>query len=344
MPKRRLLQAKSIRGVAERHRRFFGHRNRVELRPSSRNRAQRLEARVREGKLRAPVLKNYRANLSNHVLPTLGDRRLGDIGVQDVQALIDQLRASGKASYTVLNIRNALRSALALAKKERIIPFNPAGEVDAPTAQREREPVQLTVGQVELLVTAAKTVDDRNLIRFAANSGLRFSEAIALRWDDVRLEPGKERLLVSVQFYRGELVQRTKTRSSRRDVPLLPQAAEALRSQLRESSRPNPHGLFFPNTAGNHLHASNWNRREWTEIRAAAGLPEVHFHDLRSFFVSHVRASNLPLATTLALVGHSDERTHDGYTKLTDGAEAEARQKLPAFFEQTAGEESVGPE
>jgi integrase len=60
---------------------------------------------------------------------------------------------------------------------------------------------------------------------------------------------------------------------------------------------------------------SNFNRRRWDPIRKAAGLPGLHLHDLRHLYVSRIRDAGLSSALSEQLVGHSDERTHRGYTQ-----------------------------
>ena len=80
---------------------------------------------------------------------------------------------------------------------------------------------------------------------------------------------------------------------------LSPQAADALKQQSAAQQvdvRPNPNGLVFPSPAGSYWRDSNFNRRVWQPTREAAGLPELLFHTLRYFYVSHVRAQGLPTA------------------------------------------------
>ncbi len=69
---------------------------------------------------------------------------------------------------------------------------------------------------------------EKNLIQFAFWSGLRTSELIALRWQDIDLE--QNRLYVRIAKVRGHL-KGTKTKSGLREVTLQPQAREALLSQ-----------------------------------------------------------------------------------------------------------------
>jgi hypothetical protein len=106
----------------------------------------------------------------------------------------------------------------------------------------------------------------------------------------------------------------------RRNLVLTPEAAEALRSQQIEG-RSSADGLVFPSPTGTYWRASNFNRRRWQAIRERAELPELHFHDLRHFFVSYVSAMKLPPALTKQLTGHTDDATHDGYTYAIPGSE-----------------------
>lgn len=203
------------------------------------------------------------------------------------------------------------------------------------------EPIALTVAQVRKLADAARTPDERNLILVAAFTGSRMGELFGLRWENVALEPeGHETALIVEQAYQGEVVDRPKTASGRRLVELGSNAAEALRAQHVESKRPNPHGLVFPSPEGSYQRQSNFTRRAWKTIRDRAGLPDVHFHDLRHFFVSHVRNAGLPSAVTEQLAGHSDERTHRGYTHAIPGTSSLIRAALAdALSEKEAGRE-----
>jgi integrase len=168
-------------------------------------------------------------------------------------------------------------------------------------------------------------------VLLAALTGLRFSETIGLRWEDVELSPERPKLRVTTQHYRGRTGE-PKTRSARREIDLADQAVQVLRSQRVESTRENELGLVFPSGDGKHIHASNWNRRVWEHIRAAANLPDVHFHDLRSFFVSEAKAAGLAEPVTQQLVGHTDGRVHARYSYAVEGTDAITRRRLTDRF------------
>jgi integrase len=166
---------------------------------------------------------------------------------------------------------------------------------------------------------------------FAAFTGARKSECFAIRWSDVDLTRGKETARVVRQFYKGELVDETKTPAGAREIILAPRAARALRElsvAQQVDERENPHGLVFPSPRGSYWLDSNFDRRVWQKARTKAKLPELTFHTLRYFYISMVRAQGLPNAITEQLVGHVDERTHRGYTRPIPGTEPLIRAAL----------------
>jgi len=77
---------------------------------------------------------------------------------------------------------------------------------------------------------------EKNLIQCAFWTGLRTSELIALRWQDVDFD--KNCIHVRIAKVRGQLKD-TKTKSGKRDVILQPQAREALLSQTIFTGKQN---------------------------------------------------------------------------------------------------------
>jgi hypothetical protein len=90
--------------------------------------AHRDPARVQSGRTRlAPsTFAEYRRSLLSHVLPRLGSRTLASLRTDDVDALIADLEADGKAAGTVRNIVTPLRKMLADAVRQGKLHANPA--------------------------------------------------------------------------------------------------------------------------------------------------------------------------------------------------------------------------
>ena len=245
----------------------------------------RRKALVERGELRSSTVALNEADVRNHVLPTLGKRRLRDVTVEDVERLGDGLKLSPDSAKRVLN---TLSLVFKLAVKYRHVPYNPVRDADKPKARRRQLDLP-TLADVHRLADLAPTQVIRALTLTAAFTGIRKSEAFALRWPNVDLTEGAELALVVEQFYKGELVPSAKTEASDREIVLSPQAAAVLRELsvgYGFDDLPNPHGLVFPSPTGVRWRDSNFDRRVWSPMRDAAGLPGITFHVLRYFFVS----------------------------------------------------------
>lgn len=289
-------------------------------------------AGVAQGRLRSSTVYGRERDLRRHLLPALGGRRVDRIGVEAVTRLQNELTAAGQSNYSVRRIVGTLGTLLEYARRCRLVQFNPVRDVDLPPPRRRREPPLLTVEQVEHLAAHAPDVDVRNLILVAAYCGMRAGETFGLHWRSVELTAGQEALVVAQQFYAGELVERVKTPAGYREILLAPRAAEALRSQQVEG-RSSADGLVFPAPLGGYWSSSNFNRRAWQPARAAAGLRDLHLHDLRHFYVTRIRAAGLPTSVTEQLAGHADERVHRLYTHQLESGKQVVREALARAFE-----------
>jgi integrase len=295
----------------------------------------RVRASASQGNLEASTVYTYERDLRGHIIPAFGATRLDRIGVEQIERWQDSLSADNYSNWTVRRLVTTLGNVLDLARRRKIIAANPVGDVEKPSARRRREPVVLSLEQVYKLADAAESIDERNLVLTAAFTGARISELFGLRWQHVDLDGSPPALVIAEQVYQGVHKDRAKTPSGYREVILPPPAVDGLRSQQIEG-RHSERGIVFPAPEGGYWRASNFNRRQWRAIREAATLPELHFHDLRHFYVSHVRNAGLPTSITEQLVGHSDERTHRGYTHAVPGTEQVIYEGLTRAFDQSA--------
>ncbi len=112
------------------------------------------------------------------ILPELGDRRIGSITHDELQAWIADLVAAGKAPATVVKARQIVSKILAGAVKARLIPNNPADGLDVPKVEREE---QRFLTPAEMPGWPTPLTDYRSLVLVGAYCGLRQGELLALR-------------------------------------------------------------------------------------------------------------------------------------------------------------------
>lgn len=231
------------------------------------------------------------------------------------------------AGQSLRNVVAVLRGALGAAVDHGHLRTNPAEGLRIAGAARAEEPwTWLPPEQVERLV-AALPDPERHLAAFAAGTGLRAGELVALRLADV----GADSILVRY----GAPGRPTKTRRIRR-VPILPLARDAWAAwRAATAAWPNPLGLAFPGRHG--AHRSRAHVIRWDLWRAAcAGLGRsVRWHDLRhtcaSSLVSGVWGRSWSLEEVREVLGHTSIAVTQRYAHLGESAVARAARETPGI-------------
>jgi integrase len=162
------------------------------------------------------------------------------------------------------------------------------------------------------------------LLRFAAATGLRPCEWIALERRDVRRDDGV--VLVERSYSRGQLKAYGKTERSRRRVPLSNVALSALDALPPRIDTP----LLFPSLTGLHLNLGNWHRRDWLPAIEASGIGHGTPYTLRHSFATNALGVGLSIFELARYMGTSVEMIDRTYGHLAAGSEQAARDKLDA--------------
>ena len=130
---------------------------------------------------------------------------------------------------------------------------------------------------------------------------------------------------VNKQWRTDGVVANTKTTASVRVVPLHPTTAKALVALKLKSGHSAPTDPIFSTASGRHILHSNMHR-SWNRLREAAGLPDLHFHDLRHVAASILHASGLTDAELAAAGGWANADAPKGmYTHVPDREQADER-------------------
>jgi integrase len=223
-------------------------------------------------------------------------------------------------------VRNALtplRARLASAVREGLIRSNPAREVDLPHRPglpgADREPPRaMSRGQLATLLALARR-RWRLLLWPLAATGLRISEAIALRWSDLQLEGAAPRVNVRRALVRGR-VEPPKSRYGVRQVPLERSLARALRARRRlAGAGAADEGLAFCTASGAPLSPGNLRRRLLKPLAQEANVPWIGFHSFRHTCASLLFAEGRNAVQVQRWLGHhSPAFTLATYVHLLD--------------------------
>lgn len=132
----------------------------------------------------------YTNLIERHVLPVIGQLLLAKVAPEHVKKLHKFVREEGLSNRTCLHVHRVLHTALNYAVREkRILKENVVSLVKAPRVPKgDRLP--MSRDQVRLLIEAARGTRLEVPVVFAALTGLRRGELLALRWRNVNLEKG----------------------------------------------------------------------------------------------------------------------------------------------------------
>jgi integrase/recombinase XerD len=238
-------------------------------------------------------------------------RPMVDLSQRDLAEFIGRLRDQGLGPRSQARAIHALRGFFRFTLREELIDTDPMENLRAPRTFRAL-PRYLTPAQVEALLAAPDVetplgLRDRTILEVMYATGLRASEVIFLRAEDLDMELGIARVL-------------GKGRKERL-VPLGREArrwVERYRAQARPRlGRKGPGPTLFLNNRGGRLSRMGL----WGIVRrhaVTAGVERVLTpHVLRHSFASHLLERGADLRALQAMLGHADISTTQIYTHVT---------------------------
>lgn len=245
-------------------------------------------------------------------------RSLSSARAQDLWGFLSTQAADGASARTSARRLSAMRHFYRYLLRAGEMTQDPSGDLEAPRLPQAL-PHSLTERQVELLLETPDTADDRGLrdramLELLYATGLRVSELVELRLDQVNLRMG----VVRVVGKGGR----------ERIVPMGEEARYWLERYL-ERARP---GLLrgrrldtlFPTPRRNAITRQAF----WSLIQGyarKAGIGErVSPHQLRHAFATHLLEHGADLRAVQMLLGHRDVTTTQIYTHV-------ARERLRAL-------------
>jgi integrase len=267
-----------------------------------------------------------------HIENGLGAIQLSRLDREDVATWIDALAAGGKLGRRSIQIcRTVLRAALSEAVDEGLIPRSPAARVGLPrTVAKEVKPkdaVAWDAADVDRFLEA--TADHRWAVAFRLGAlfGLRRSEVLALRWDDVDVEAKSLRIDESlVATNEGAAWSNAKNERSRRVIPLdddtvralTRRRAEQAAERLAAGSEWEDNDLIIATRTGRLVLPRSYDRALAT-IVDNAGLPRLTSHGLRHTAATHMVQGARDVGELRAiadLLGHSPEMLMNTYAHV----------------------------
>ncbi len=265
----------------------------------------------------------------------LGHVKLSELRPAHVKGYQTDLLADGLSSQTVLHHHRTLSQALTWAVDMGLLHHNPATNRAVRPPKVEHKPLRtLDAAEARHLLSALTDGNQRRMVQFALETGMRIGEQCGLKWSDVDLDASRLTVQRSIRARGGGItIRQPKTARGRRAIALSPSTISLLRDQKRAQTeaRLQSYGAYdvdsdwvWTDALGGVLNQDRVSLRFSRTVRVT-GFPGLRWHDLRHSHASISIAAGLNVKLVSERLGHSTPAfTLATYVHTTDEAHAAA--------------------
>ena len=267
----------------------------------------------RKGNVQPTTYVRYKQN-TRHFVDFLNDRgspssKLSQISFQLIEEYKQERRKAVKHSTVNVELK-VLRALYNFAIQCKCARENPVSKVDFFRGV-EKKPRFLQKEEIENLLSNSNGLYP--VLYTFLKTGLRKSELINLRWEDIDFER---------KYIRVESKEdwRTKTGNTR-EIPITDDLIGVLNKLSKTSD------YVFLNSKGRKygFHLTERVKR----LARSIGISDMTVHALRHTFISHLVMNGVDLVSVKELAGHSDIKTTMRYAHLAPGHLRKSIDKLP---------------
>lgn len=273
---------------------------------------------------------SYKEFLNSHIVPKWGECALSAIKGIEVERWLEGLnRKDGRPTSpaTRAKIRNVMSALFAHAIRYGWASENPITAVRT-SAQRLKDPEYLTPAELQALLVRLPQ-RERVMVLFDATTALRRGELFALRWQDLDFENNLANITRSI--YRG-VVGTTKTRASRKPVPLHPIVIEELKQWRSASPYRADSDFLFPSIQKNGSQPVQPDmilKRHIRPVLEEMGVKKtIGWHSFRHGLSQFLRQRGIDVKIAQELLRHANSRITLDIYQQTVTEERRAAQEL----------------
>jgi len=272
-------------------------------------------------RLEAKTVESYRTCIDLHIAPRIGQLWLADLQPRHIQGLYADMATDGIGARTIELTHVTLHSALKQAVRWQMLSRNPAEGAVPPRPER-REVKALEPSKIGALIQAARKTPIGDLVYLALCTGMRKGELLGLRWTDIdwatQIIQVRRNL---VRVGKETIIKDTKTKSSRRSIPVDKMVMDRLRSMKAISKSE----YVFTRQDGKNPMDPSTVTHQFARVAASAGVPGLRFHDLRHTHATMLLSLGAYPKVIQERLGHSTiATTMDVYSHVAPTMQREA--------------------
>ena len=209
------------------------------------------------------------------------------------------LIGKNKSDETIRSVGFAIKFYLKTTKKDD--PKVDSLLKDIPNVKREKKlPVILSKYEIKQLISATKNINHRLIMQIGYSAGLRVSEIINLRWQDIDFD--------------RDIIHLKKAKGKKDRIVMLSQKAK---ESLETLSQKRSGYVFITNRMGKYTQRTIQKIIE-NAAKKAGIRKKISPHTLRHSFATHLLEAGTDIRYIRDLLGHSDISTTLIYTKVSN--------------------------
>ncbi len=249
-------------------------------------------------KIAPRTLADYTRIVRNVIVPRIGDLAVSEAGPDRLQRFLEDVSASSGPG-AAKTARAVLSGMMGVAARAEAVQGNPVREVERMSSSGDRAAVAIPLAELPGILDRVRAdaqlvdLDMVDLIVFCAGTGVRISEACALRWEDVDLDAGTV------------LVRKSKTDAGVRRITVSG-AVTGMLVARRVQGGPNDAGVVFPTPLGR-VRDPRGAARDWADARVRLALNDRYtFHAFRKTVATLLDQAGLTARDIAEYLGHTN--------------------------------------
>lgn len=263
----------------------------------------------------------YYLTAIKHILPYFDNKKIliQSLQTEDLKAYYDLKISQGLSINTVHHHHANIHRALKTAKEKKIIQQNPAADISFPKYQRFHGDFY-TLSEIETCIEVFAGHELEACVWFAIIFGLRRSEILGLKWENInlidRLFAIKNTVVTSydAQKKKSKILNKnnTKNQSSRRILPLTEFMYTYLHNLWIKRGKPTGNVPVILKS-NNEIMLPDYISRHFKAQIEKCGLRSIRFHDLRHSCATMLRRMGYNMQDIQKWLGHSTIETTAKY-------------------------------